>query len=36
LERRYMPDLRREIVTQRIFTPADFKSELNSHLGSAF
>ncbi len=24
------------IVTQRIFTPADFKSELNAHLGSAF
>lgn len=36
LERFYMPELRREIVTQRIFTPADFKSELNSHLGSAF
>jgi len=31
-----MPDLRREIVTQRIFTPQDFKVELNSHLGSAF
>jgi phytoene desaturase len=36
LEQRYMPGLRREIVTQRIFTPEDFKSELNSHLGSAF
>jgi len=36
LERHYMPDLRREIVTQRIFTPQDFKVELNSHLGSAF
>lgn len=36
LERYYMPDLRREIVTQRIFTPQDFKTELNAHLGSAF
>jgi phytoene desaturase len=36
LERHYMPDLRREIVTQRIFTPRDFQLELNSHLGSAF
>jgi phytoene desaturase len=24
------------LVTQRIFTPEDFKNELNSHLGSAF
>ena len=36
LELHYMPELRREIVTQRIFTPEDFKSELNAHLGSAF
>lgn len=36
LERHYMPDLRREIVTQRTFTPQDFKTELNAHLGSAF
>ena len=36
LERYYMPELRREIVTQRIFTPQDFKTELNAHLGSAF
>jgi phytoene desaturase len=36
LERHYMPDLRRQIVTQRIFTPQDFKTELNAHLGSAF
>ena len=36
LERDYMPDLRREIVTQRIFTPQDFKAELNAHFGSAF
>ncbi len=31
-----MPDLRSSIVTQRIFTPLDFKVELNAHLGSAF
>jgi phytoene desaturase len=36
LEKNYMPELRREIVTQRIFTPLDFKTELNAHLGSAF
>jgi phytoene desaturase len=36
LERRYMPGLRAALVTQRIFTPADFASELNAHHGSAF
>jgi phytoene desaturase len=36
LERHYMPGLRSNILTQRIFTPKDFKSELNAHLGSAF
>jgi phytoene desaturase len=36
LERHYMPELRSQIVTQRIFTPQDFKVELNAHLGSAF
>lgn len=36
LERRYIPNLRRDLVTSRIFTPADFESELNAHLGSAF
>src|SRR6476620_5413659 len=36
LEQCYMPDLRCEIVAQRIFTPRDFQVELNSHLGSAF
>lgn len=36
LEQRYMPGLNEAIVTQRIFTPADFKSELNAHHGSAF
>ena len=36
LEERYIPDLKRDMVTCRIFTPADFKSELNAHHGSAF
>ena len=36
LEQRYMPGLAASIVTQRIFTPEDFKSELNAHHGSAF
>jgi phytoene desaturase len=36
LEARYMPDLRNSLVTMRIFTPKDFQSDLNAHLGSAF
>jgi phytoene desaturase len=36
IEERYLPDLTKHIVTQRIFTPDDFKETLNSHLGSAF
>jgi phytoene desaturase len=36
LEERYVPGLRQEIVTQRIFTPEDFRTELNSHVGAAF
>ncbi|MDR6358430.1 phytoene desaturase [Pseudomonas psychrotolerans] len=36
LEERYMPGLREHLVTSRIFTPADFRQELNAHLGSAF
>jgi phytoene desaturase len=36
LEQRYIPGLRADLVTQRIFTPLDFESELNAHLGSAF
>jgi phytoene desaturase len=36
LERRYMPGLRSQLVTSRIFTPLDFRDELNAHLGSAF
>ena len=36
LERRYMPGLRKQLVTSRIFTPLDFRDELNAHVGSAF
>lgn len=36
LEKHYMPGLKDDLVTQRIFTPLDFQQELNSHLGSAF
>jgi len=36
LERRYMPGLRDQLVTSRIFTPNDFQTELNAHVGSAF
>ncbi len=36
LEKHYMPGLREDLVTCRIFTPNDFRDELNAHLGSAF
>lgn len=36
LEARYMPGLRSQLVTERIFTPADFHDTLDAHLGSAF
>lgn len=36
IEQQYIPDLRRDLVTCRIFTPLDFVTELNAHLGSAF
>lgn len=36
LERHYLPGLRQELVTVRLFTPRDFERELNAHLGSAF
>jgi phytoene desaturase len=36
LEQRHIPNLRRDLVTSRIFTPRDFACELNAHLGSAF
>lgn len=36
MEEKYLPGLRESVVVQKIFTPDDFKSELNSHLGAAF
>jgi len=36
LEERAIPRLRESLVTCRIFTPHEFASELNAHLGSAF
>jgi len=33
---RVLPNLRQHVVTQRIFTPNDFQSELNAFHGSAF
>lgn len=36
LESFYMPGLRDSIMVQRVFTPADFQSELNAHVGAAF
>jgi phytoene desaturase len=36
LEQRYMPGLRKHLVTSRMFTPADFRDQLGAHLGSAF
>jgi len=36
IEARYIPGLKRDLVTQRIFTPKDFQRELNAFQGSAF
>ena len=36
LEERYMPDLSRHIVTERMVDPRYFRDALGSHLGSAF
>jgi phytoene desaturase len=36
LEKHYIPGLQRDLVTSRIFTPCDFRDELNAHVGSAF
>ena len=36
LEDRHMPGLQSRIVTSRIFTPHNFRDELNAHHGSAF
>ncbi|WP_122464810.1 phytoene desaturase [Brevundimonas lutea] len=36
LEDRYIPGLTDQLVTCRIFTPEDFRDQLNAHRGSAF
>ncbi len=36
LEKRLIPGLRDDLVTMRTFTPDNFRTELNAHLGSAF
>ncbi|HSD67619.1 MAG TPA: phytoene desaturase [Vicinamibacteria bacterium] len=36
LERRYLPNLRRDLVTTRTFSPLDFQHVLRAHHGSAF
>src|SRR5690606_13447069 len=36
VEERALPGLRRHLLTQRVFTPADFATALNAHQGSAF
>lgn len=36
LEERYIPNLKRDLVVSRIFTPLDFQTELNAWQGSAF
>lgn len=36
LEQHYLPGLRERLITVRTFTPEDFRTQLNAHLGSAF
>lgn len=36
LEQHYMPGLRSQLVTERMFTPFDFRDQLNAWHGSAF
>ena len=36
IERRLIPELRERIVTRFHYTPRDFQTDLNAHLGSAF
>ena len=36
VEKHYIPNLNRDLVTSRIFTPEDFRTELNAYVGSAF
>jgi phytoene desaturase len=34
LEEKYLPDLKENLVVQKIFTPFDFRDQLNAHLGA--
>lgn len=36
LDERYIRGLKKDLICSRIFTPFDFRDELNAHLGSAF
>jgi len=36
LDRRYLPGLLDNIATERVFTPLDFETTLNSYQGSGF
>lgn len=36
MEEKYLPGLKENLVVQKIFTPFDFRDQLNAHLGSAF
>ena len=36
MDKHYLPGLKENLVTQKIFTPNDFETELNAHWGSAF
>ncbi len=36
MEEKYLPDLKENLVTTKIFTPNDFVTDLNSYQGSAF
>ncbi len=36
LDERYLPGLLQNIITERMITPLDFETTLNSHLGSGF
>lgn len=36
MEEKYLPGLKENLVVQKIFTPEDFQSELNSYHGAAF
>lgn len=36
MEEKYMPGLRENLIVEKIFTPEDFKTELNAYMGNAF